>query len=206
MSPRPYRLGRRQQAADATRERIVAAARDVLMGDEGVAGFTVDVVAQRAGVARMTVYHQFGSKRGLLEAVLDWWFAEAGGMALMPEVFRRPDPIDALAAFVTTLAHIYDSARPVFRRLHGLAAIDPELGEALTMRQERRRDGVRTLVGRLGKRAGGLPADELIDVLFTLTSFASFDQLAGPGQSLREVAPTIQRAALALAEALPPDR
>ena len=200
MSPRPYRLGRRQEAADATHERIVAAARDVLMGDEGVAGFTVDVVAQRAGVARMTVYHQFGSKRSLLEAVLDS-FAEAGGLALMPEVLRRPDPVDALAAFVTTLAHFYDSARPVFRRFRGLAAIDPELGEALKMRQERRRAGVRALVGRLGERAGGLPADELIDVLFTLTSFDSFDVLAGPGRSLREVAPTVQRAALALAGA-----
>jgi AcrR family transcriptional regulator len=198
MTPRPYRLGRRQEAADATRERIVAAARDVLMGDEGVAGFTVDVVAQRAGVARMTIYHHFRAKRDLLEAVLDW-FAEAGGMALMPEVLRRPDPVDALAAFVTTLAHFYDSARPVFRRFRGLAAIDPELGEALRMRQERRRHGVRTLVGRLSERAGGLPDDELIDVLFTLTSFDSFDVLAGPERSLREVAPTVQRAALALA-------
>src|ERR1035437_10465716 len=70
MSPRPYRLGRRQAAVEDTRARILAGARAVL-GEHGFAGFTIDAVADRAGVARMTVYYQFDSKGALLDALLD---------------------------------------------------------------------------------------------------------------------------------------
>src|SRR2546425_469397 len=68
MSPRPYRLGQRQVAADENRSRILNAAREQL---EEEASFSIDAVARRADVARMTVYYQFGSRRGLLEALGD---------------------------------------------------------------------------------------------------------------------------------------
>jgi AcrR family transcriptional regulator len=71
MTKRPYRLGQRQTATELTRMRIVSAARDLLAAPDGVSGFTVDAVADQSGVARMTVYNQFGSKVGLLEALFD---------------------------------------------------------------------------------------------------------------------------------------
>ena len=71
MSPRPYNLGRRQESAEQTRMRIVEAARELLMASDGFSGFTMEAVARQAGVARMTVYYQFESKVGLLEAVSD---------------------------------------------------------------------------------------------------------------------------------------
>src|SRR5262249_35010278 len=71
MSPRPYRLGQRQAAAEQTRARILAAARELLVASAGFSGFSVEAVARQAGVARMTVYYQFGSKPGLLEALYD---------------------------------------------------------------------------------------------------------------------------------------
>ena len=85
MSPRPYRLGRREAAVADTRERILAAARDVL-GENGFAGFTIDAVADRAGVARMTVYYQFDSKGALLDALLD---ALAAGKPRRPPARAR---------------------------------------------------------------------------------------------------------------------
>ena len=39
MSPRPYRLGKRQAAADETRAQILAAARELLVAREGL-GFS----------------------------------------------------------------------------------------------------------------------------------------------------------------------
>src|SRR5437868_652736 len=71
MKPRPYRLGQRQTTIEQTRARIVAAARELLATPGGIAGFTIDAVAAQAGVARMTVYNQFASKIGLLEALFD---------------------------------------------------------------------------------------------------------------------------------------
>src|SRR2546427_12681953 len=84
MSPRPYRLGRRQPAAQRTRARVLRAARELLTARAGAEPFSVDAVARRAGVARMTVYHRFGSRRGLVEGLFDSFAAGGelpGGLA-----------------------------------------------------------------------------------------------------------------------------
>ena len=70
VNTRTYTPVERQKSVDAGRERIVAAARQLLEDDDAEA-FSVDAVARRAGVSRMTIYNQFESKAGLLEALLD---------------------------------------------------------------------------------------------------------------------------------------
>jgi hypothetical protein len=42
--------------------------------------------------------------------------------------------------------------------------------------------------------------DEIVDILFTLTSFETFDMLAGPAHSIQEVVPVVQRLARAAIE------
>jgi AcrR family transcriptional regulator len=205
MSPRPYRLGQRQAAAEQTRCRILGAARKLLTARGGIAAFTIDAVARKAGVARMTVYYQFGSKVGLLEALCDA-LAIRGGIMQLAGAFARPEPLDALAEFIGVFCRFWDSDRLVTRRLHGLAALDPDLDEVLRGRQERRREGCRVLVRRLTDRHGRpLPKsfDEVVDVLHTLTSFESFDNLAGKARGSKEVAALtyrLARAALGLGE------
>src|SRR5262249_59613985 len=95
MKRRPYRLGQRQTSVEQTRARIVAAAREILAARDGFSGFTVDAVAAQAGVARMTVYNQFGSKLGLLEALFDD-LAARGLVERLRTAFGRPDPREAL--------------------------------------------------------------------------------------------------------------
>src|SRR5947209_18395237 len=114
MSPRPYRLGQRQAAADQTRARIVAAARELLGARSGFAGFTIDAVARQAGVARMTVYYQFGSKVGLLEALCDS-LAARGGIEQLMTAFCQPDSLDALREFVAVFGRFWSSDRLVTR-------------------------------------------------------------------------------------------
>ena len=46
VSPRPYKLGQRQLAADQTRSRILKAARELLADENGLASFTIDAVAR----------------------------------------------------------------------------------------------------------------------------------------------------------------
>src|SRR4051794_41340764 len=69
MSPRPYRLGRRAENIEQTRGRIIAAMRELLARD-GYRSASLEEVARVADVTRATVYYQFGSKAGLLEAVV----------------------------------------------------------------------------------------------------------------------------------------
>src|SRR2546430_11154979 len=127
MSPRPYRLGQRQVTADETRSRILNAAREQL---EREASFSIDAVARRADVARMTVYYQFGSRRGLLEALFDE-LAARGGIPQLPLAFQEPDPMVALDRLIEIFAHFWTSARVVHRRLRATAGPDPERPPAL---------------------------------------------------------------------------
>ena len=79
MPTRPYTSSIRTAAAAEKRERVIAAAARSLREDASIAGFSLDAVAKAAGVTRLTVYHQFGSRRGLLEAVFDD-IARRGGL------------------------------------------------------------------------------------------------------------------------------
>jgi len=202
MSPRPYRLGQRQVLTDETRSKILEAARAQL---ETEASFSIDAVARRADVARMTVYYQFGSRRGLLEALFDS-LAARGGLRGLPSAFQQTEPRVALDGLIDVFARFWSSDRLVLRRLRALAALDPELDELLRDRNEGRRQGLRVIVGRLefDRDPKGRSASELVDVLFALTSFENFDVLAGPGRTPEQVTPLVKRAAAAIVGAALP--
>jgi AcrR family transcriptional regulator len=199
MSPRPYRLGRRQHAAEQTRERIVAAARTLLAASGGFSEFTIDAVARQAKVARMTVYYQFGSKLGLLEALFDA-LAARGLVDRLRTVFGRADARDALAELIAAFGGFWASDRLVIRRIRGLAALDPDVEKGVRSRDERRREILRAILGRLAAERGRPAAESLpeaVDVLHTLTGFETFDALAGTTQSPEQVVPLVQRLAWA---------
>src|SRR5262245_12019650 len=198
MSPRPYRLGQRQAAAEQTRTRILAAARELLVASAGFSGFSVDAVARQAGVARMTVYYQFGSKPGLLEALYDDLAARGQIGERLANAFRRPDSLEALALVIAAFCHFWAADRLVTRRLEALAALDPDFEQGKRARGERRREASRVLIGRLREQQGRPAAesvDEAIDVLYTLTSFETFDSLAGTTRGPDEVAALVHRLA-----------
>ena len=198
MSPRPYRLGQRQAAIDETRSRVMGAARELLVCDRP-GRFSIEEVAQRADVARATVYYQFRSKLGLLEALFDS-VAAAGGMAGLADAFGRSEPLAALDEYIAVFGRFWGSDRRLHRRLHGLAAVDPDLGAALQARAEWRRRGAATLVSRLTDQHGSPPAElqpAVIDMLFTLTSFDTFDTLAGAAKTPEAVVPLVQHLARA---------
>src|SRR4030095_6274720 len=152
-SPRSYQLGQRQAAIAQTRERIVAAARELLNAESGVAGFTLDTVARQAGGARMTVYYQFGSKAGLLEALFDH-LASRGHIERLRHAFEQPDPLDGLDMLVSVFADFWDADRLVMRRIRALAAIDPEVDKGVRSRDGRRRHALEVLVDRIAKTSG----------------------------------------------------
>src|SRR3989441_2180862 len=156
MTPRPYRLGRRQAAVDRTRARILTAARALLVA-RGNTDFSIEAVARRARVTRATVYQRFGSRPKLLEALFDD-LALRGGMRDLADAFRRPDPEEALARFIATFGRFWTAHRAIHRRLLALGALDAGLDRTLSARQEWRRPGVRVIVGRGPRRLGPPPA------------------------------------------------
>lgn len=166
---------------EATRGRIIEAACE-LLASGGFGAFTIETVARAADVSRMTVYNQFGSKAGLLEAIFDW-VAQRGDVRRLGEAAGHADPDEGLTEFVRACCALWGSNRTVHRRLVGLAAIDPDIEAALRRREERRAGPVRTLLGRLSER-DGRPAPEQLDAavlrVAAVTAFGSVDALAGP--------------------------
>ena len=197
MSPRPYQLGQRQEAVDQNRARIIEAARALLSADEGVTRFTIDAVAKQADVARMTVYYQFGSRVGLLEALCDV-LADEGGIEHLRDVFMGAGSEDMLKRLIEVFCAFWASNRIVMRRLHGMAAIDPEFAQVMDARHARRRKAVTAVVGRLSE-SNPIPrrfsAEAIIDLLVMLTSFHTFESLAGSTRSTEEVAKLIDELA-----------
>jgi len=189
---RPYRAGERQRSVDAGRDKILTAARDLLEGEDGEP-FSIDAVARRAGVARMTIYNQFESKAGLLEELFDL-LAERGAFGRMSDIFHEPDPDAALDAFVALFGEFWTASRHAHRKLRAAAIHDAELESAMTRRNERRRLGVAELVKRLAKqRKLPLTKEETVNVLFVLLSFDTFDALAGTNRTPKDAVPTVRR-------------
>lgn len=182
MTMRNYRLGRRRERADRTRARLVAAARRTLMTREGLANFSLETVARRAGVTRLTVYHQFGSRVGLLEAVYDD-LARRGRIAgRLAAAFQLPEPLACLNAVVAAFMEFWNSERIVIRRLRSMAVLDPSFKGA-TDRDTRRRVAMANALHRLAPQNASPDAvAERASVLAMLTSFETFDALAGEGR------------------------
>jgi AcrR family transcriptional regulator len=194
MSVRPRPPGQRDQAVDALRAAVLAAARRALSEPAGGPAFSVDTVAAKAGIARSVVHRQFGSAAGMLEALIDDILAHGSLAAELPRAFALSDPLQTLAEFIAVFGRLWESERVVMRRLRSLAGLDPQLERALLLRDEYRREGLRKLIGRLAQQGVKLargPAEPL-DVLFALIAFETFDNLAGPGRSILEVLPAVQ--------------
>jgi AcrR family transcriptional regulator len=194
MSPRPYQMAQRQAARDKTRERILASARNLLLAED-FAHFTMEAVARKADVSRLTVYYQFESKAGLLEALYNH-IAKRGDLERLAGVFGKGgDPLRTLREFIEVFARFWASDRDVIRRLHALAAIDSDIGKGIRDRNERRRDGLRVIVERYCSVYPPLTSRQeplAIDTLHMLTSFETFDALARNERSAEEVVEIIR--------------
>jgi AcrR family transcriptional regulator len=101
-SKRPYRLGRRAEKQEQTRQRIVAAAVE-LHGTIGPAQTSIAQIAERAGVQRHTFYAHFPDERSLMLA--------CSGLALsrdpLPDVERWSELAPGAERVAEGLREIY---------------------------------------------------------------------------------------------------
>jgi AcrR family transcriptional regulator len=104
----PYKTGVRR------REQLIAVAVDVF-AQHGYAGGSIRAIAEKAGVSHATLIQHFGSKEGLLTAVLEDWdrrtveegLADVSGLDYfrrLPEVMAAHQDNRGLLELFTTLA------------------------------------------------------------------------------------------------------
>src|SRR5919205_4626990 len=90
---RRYTLRKRAQTSAETRQRIVAGA-CALLEHAGYHQISLDDLAQAAEVSRQTIYVQFGSKSGVLQAVAEY-LENASLENLMPDLLASSTPLAA---------------------------------------------------------------------------------------------------------------
>jgi len=178
--------------ADPGRDKILAAAREVLNLDDPKS-FSLEAVARRAGITRMTVYNQFGSKAGLLSELFDL-LIERDAFSKAPTVFAQQDLGSAFDLFVEILGRFYTDNRPLMARLSAVAGLDADLDDAMRSRNLRRRHAVETLIRRFsGTFEPAVAASELVNTLDVLMNFNTFSAIAGPDRTPADVVPHIRR-------------
>lgn len=99
---RPYRLQRRREAMDETRDRIARAAFE-LHATVGPAQATISAVAERAGVERHTVYRHFPDIVSLIRACTVHGMEVTG----LPQPDRWASIADPLTRLRTALEQMY---------------------------------------------------------------------------------------------------
>src|SRR5271166_3003343 len=144
-------MSRTQQERKAdTRARLLAAAADLFAG-HGVDAVSVDAVAEAAGRTSGAVYAHFGSKQGLLLALLDSW-KDSVRTVLLAEVAVTDSPRGQLAAVWDSVAGSSDDPSGRWALLeHELwlrAVRDREVADVMRDRNaEARRFSARQLYG-----------------------------------------------------------
>ncbi len=186
-------------AAGGTRTRILEAARELLSGARP-AELSMEAVARRADVSRLTIYYQFKSRSGMLEALYDH-LAMRGSMQRMAEVFQEADPYAALDKLVGTFVGFWASDPVVIRRLRGMTALDAEVSQGIQARDERRRHAAQDIVRRIAlhekKHLTAQQMDLSAGILSMLTSFESYDGLARCGHTTEAITAVLGRLARA---------
>lgn len=187
---RAYVQRARAESAAATRRRMLEAGR-ALLNESEVPTLNVGAVADRAAVARSTVYATFGSKSGLVSALIDDTLERAGFQQLV-ELAQLSDPVEAIDRSLEQGCRMLEAELTTLRRLSLLARLDPEAALSLEEANQSRLSAARWLAQRLHrarKLKDGVRVDEAASILWLVTSFPTFDDLyAGWGLDVDQVA------------------
>jgi AcrR family transcriptional regulator len=153
------RPGRRGSARTA----LLVAARELIAA--GAAPPTAGAIATRAGVSRLTVYQQFGSLPGLLEAV-------AAEVAQAPEAAPGGPPVERLRRHVAASCAHWASDPALFRHLAAASAA----------RGSERAHELASALAVADRLRPGCSLREAEDVIAVVTSFGAFDRLHQDGR------------------------
>jgi AcrR family transcriptional regulator len=169
---RAYRSTARQAQAEETRRRIVAMALELLT-EKGFDGVTMEEIANRAGVASPTVYAAFGSKRGIVRALIEQQSFGPSYAQIVSQVHAAQDPPTRLRTAAGIARTVYDAGREVWKVISKTGSVSPELSEVLREKESRRYEGQAMMIDWLKEHNALKPDLDVTtarDILFALTS------------------------------------
>lgn len=183
--PRSYDATRRRELAAASRREtrstvIEAAGR--LFTVHGYAATSVSAIATEAGVSAQTVYANFETKRGLLEALMRQRVSGEAPAPPFPVPPGESDPADPLE-FLRRLAaggrRLFERTSPIWPVVREAAASDRLIAEWWAGEMERRLQIARGYVERLppGTLKPHLTPELAADIFWTVASPETYEAL-----------------------------
>jgi len=167
----------RQRQAQATRSMIVAAAQALFL-EQGYICTTIEIIAERAGVATSTIYAIFGSKRGILRAIRDSWHERSHIHQVLTASAQSANPVERLDQLAEATRKQWEMGAEVTAIYTGAAAADPRVAAELTQGMLGRREGLQSFTKSLEPHLRlGLDAAHAASILQALCLPGVFDEL-----------------------------
>ncbi|HWI04333.1 MAG TPA: TetR/AcrR family transcriptional regulator [Acidimicrobiales bacterium] len=175
---RQYDNAGRQTQSEETRQRIVSAARDLMVA-QGYRATTIAAVAARAGVHVDTVYALVGRKPVLLRELIEQAISGTDHAVAAAErdyvkaIRATSDPVGKLTIYARAMRQIQGRMAPLLLALRDAAATEPEAKQVWREISDRRAANMRMLAQDLEAAGGlraGLSVDEAADVIWATNS------------------------------------
>jgi AcrR family transcriptional regulator len=175
---RSYDRTTRLATSQATRQRILDAARELML-EHGYRKTTVAAIAQASSVNVDTVYRLVGRKPVLLRELIEQAVSgtdhpvEAKERDYVTAERSEPDPVIKLEIYARAVREIQQRLAPLFLALRDASATEPEALEVWQEISTRRADNMRHFVRDLQVTArlrDGLSVDDAADIVWATNS------------------------------------
>ncbi len=189
MAKRAYVQRTRASTAEETRRRVLEAA--VRLIPSAGASLPVTAIARDAGVAVQTIYDQFGSKGGLLIAVVDRVQASSGLLESLRLVFESPDGEEAMRRMIEATVRLWGGAWPYLEFMLRARRVDPVVEREMAFVDRLRRAHFWAITQRLAdeqRLRDGRSAEWAAEQAFALTSPTVYEEIGPRGGGSLEVA------------------
>ncbi len=165
-----YHSPLRQERANDTRRRITTASLE-LFADCGYWSTTIAAIAEAAGVTVQTVYATFGSKAGIMKALLTLMENDAQAPVWRERIAAAAEPADKLRAFAGWTTSMFSASKRAIAAAQEAGGA-PTLSELKVEGDRRRRDALDRLLAPMegeGVLRAGLDRHSATDRAWLLT-------------------------------------
>jgi len=180
----------------ATRARILEAVRALLAGG-GFHDASMEVIAARAGVTRVTLYRTFGSKQALLEGMA-WEALSRARLDRVDTAHAHPDVRVAVREVLRANCEMFAHLAEAMPLALELARFDADIRAFMDATYHgRRHQSMEKLAGRVVREGGAAPGwtkRRIADSLLVLSSHEAFQTLVERrGYAVKEAADSLYR-------------
>jgi len=183
----------RRELVRATRARIVEAA-GRLTRERGPNGFSMDVLAKEAGVARATVYEHFRSKRAVLDELAS---SLARTVVIDESRTNMSEPLVALRDILADVCRHWAEHEEGMRGLRTLTAItgNEPVSDCVDEKQLRR---LVEALSASGQMRAHWSVDDAVDALAALTAYPTYERLRRAPRAPEQIEAVLAKLAVAI--------